>query len=1114
MNNGIRKTTYDIAIALLTLIATLAATGCADDTLYDGLDVPPGTPVDVNVTVALPEAKTQEVLSRAQNGKLSLQIYDLMVFAFTRDGNLVQRYYFKDIDDVEINKCDAEISTDSKATLAMEPGGSNFSLLNMRVPAGEGYLMAVANVDIKSTTLSTKLKEVTTRNELLALYARDAHYDADASILSGSYMNAETTDMAHYNPEETVMFRSGTLPGKIYVMSTTAAIQVNINGKGSGSAGGAFTLDSYELVNLPGWTPMFPEIGAELSDEEAAKHLVKSGDLSLFEEKGGNKYSFDFECLEYKGKSSAQMSKYGERAAWTTIGSDGYKVFKNAPANAPYIILRGTYSGNSNYVTETGGNSTGNVSAEVQYYIFLGHDSGSAEGWGDYSTYRNWEYTYNITINGINDITVEVNRRDDHWRDDVEGDVLVMDPNNSHRFDSHYCQTEFEMTVKEIRQLYNNNLLGFRVLVPGYGVDASMFLKPDGNGKYVNENSTGWGVHDDTTGALLSSSTDYYKKKGNMDMNNLACVSADWIRFYMHTASDPTDKWMINYADKLKSVNKSNNPYLLTIYRFLWSLTSIAENTTTYKDNDVIRFTAFVQENYYGNNWNDRMVMNHGTSGTSGTVHWSQFVNVSDRKILLFPTTKYSTDKRASFSNPRMTFAQRSIRTIYKPTTGFKAWGTESVEEFIQSPTLQSWFKGDDWTEGRKMVRIAEPVSGKRTNFSTNVNTSYTTSRYARVASFNAFKGKSWTTYLNYNSKYENSLHYRISGNVKLNSKMGMDDLIASCLGRNRDLNGDGLINPAEIRWYVPGISQLQALYAGNSGLPVEARLYQQEANSGKWVYKHYLSATRPSGDTSNSILWAEEGLSTGQMNNSYAYGLRIRCVRDLGTNLTLAEDEWSGFYEHYKQSNGYAAGYVDIDKLNDNCVRLALENKDPSGVITTFSDANRPARSFWYAARYINEGPTKTFSYTNTSTGKTTSYTVPDWTSGLLTSADAENRRSESTPQQRSLCARNFGQGWRTPTISELAIMYWAGVFPRDKNLLSRTRYVFWQQTSRGGIDIINNTGNDTFGRDPHSFTDNEFRLRYPWKNLQLPTATAAGNVTQISGHYGAILCVRDKMN
>lgn len=1132
MKTKIGKHILACTAALLALLGTLSS--CTDDLLLESNEAD-GTPVKVSVGMALPEPGERNVLTRAVDGKLVMQIYDLVVFAFDNTGKLTQRYYFHDID-TGTNTCDVDASTNPDAKLIVTQGSNISKLENMTVSSGRGYLMAVANAEVKSAALLQKLMALETRDELLGLYARDSHYASDASILSGAYMEKAQVSMAEFNPSGEVVFRSGTLAGRIHMLSTTAAVQFNINGKGSGSAGGSFILDSYEFVNLPGWTPIISEIGNPLSVEEARKHVVNSGELAVFEEKGAYKYAFDFEVLEYKGTGSESIQKYGDRAQWNEF-SGNYKNFTNAPELAPYVILRGTYAGKSKYVNENGEEKEGNVMADVEYYIFLGHDSGlnTPEGLRDFSTLRNWQYVYNITINGIHDITVEVNRKDDHWRDDVEGDVIVMESEGSIRFDSHYCQATFELTVGEIRKLHQNNLLGFRVIAPGYGVDKEMFLKKNDDGSYVNENSDGWNVHDEITGNVLSGSTEYYKKKGYMDMNNIACLAADWIRFYRYSDAEISqDDWLINYSDKLKSVNGSNNPNLLTIYRFLWSLQSIALNTTTYNDvNKKIKFAVFVQENHYENNWNDCMLKKYGNStfdpraGNTAApnalpsnpileknVHWSQFVNVSDRKILLFPVTRYANDAQASYSNPQRVFAQRSIRTIYKPTTGFKAWGTESVEEYIQSGTAPSWYKGSDWTSARKMVRVAEHNSStnKRVPFASNQNMSGDSLRYSRAVSYRKFKNKRWSEFITYNSKYLNQ-NYRISGNVLLNSNGSMADMIASCLGRNRDLNGDGKIDASEIRWYVPGISQLQALYVGNVGLPTEARLYQQEANDGKWVYKHYMSATLRYDETTkkfdgtNSILWAEEGPSTGQIDNSYAYGLHVRCVRDLGTDLNKEIDEWSGFYEKYNTSSANTAGYIDIDKLNDNCVRLALENRDQSGVITTFSNENRPAKAFYYANKVINKGPTKTFSYTNGN-----SYTIPDWTSPLLIGINEENQKSEGTPQRRSLCAQNFGQGWRTPTITEVAIMYWAGVFPRTENVLSRTRYVFWQQTNRGGIDLINNSGNDTSGRDPHSFSEGEFRLRYPWVNIVVPTTQKAGNVTQISGHYGGILCVKDK--
>ncbi|MDE6443719.1 MAG: hypothetical protein K2K64_04775 [Muribaculaceae bacterium] len=1104
-------------IHCLLLLGAWLISSCTDDLLYDK-DMAESGIVEVSVGLSIPEIGEKELLSRSDDGKLQLQVYDLMVFAFSSDGTLAQRYFFQNLED-GVNECDSDWSSDSSARLNADPVSGKISLLNMRVPAGKGYLMAVANIEIKSTTLLNKLKAIENREQLLALHASDSHYDSDASIMSGAYMESADASVDSFDPSGSVLFRSGTLSGIIHLLSTTASVKFNINGKGSGSKGGIFTLESYEIVNLPYSTPLISQIGT-ISGEDTAK-TVNTGEIEVFEEDSKDHYTFDFQVLEYLNAGSG-ITDYKRRADWDYTLSQGkpYKVFTHAPSDAPYVILRGKYNGKSDYVDENKNSQSGNVTAEVTYYIFLGHNSDKDPN--DFSTRRNFNYTYNITINGIKDITVEVNNKDNTVRQDVEGDVIVMESSANHRFDAHYCQIDFSMTVKEIRELYDKGLLGFRAVVPAYGVDEVMMLKknPEYKGgrkdKYINENSKGWAVYD-SDGKKIEGSTDYYKKKGYMDLNNLACVSADWLRFYQHRGTDLDKKtWQINYTDKLKTCNSNNNPWMLSIYRFLWQLVSLAESARD--DGEVIYFTVFVQENYYGNNWNDRMVMSHGKSGTSGKVHWSQFVNTDDRKVLLFPQTEVSTDGASKFSNPRRVFSQCSIRTVYKPSTDYKAWGVETIEEFIQPSASQSWFTGTDWTSARKMIRIAEVKDNKRAPFNDVLKNSisYTSDDYARIASFDNLKGKDWKYFLDFDKKHiNNNKQYRISGNLRLDKRGTIEenvDMIAACLGRNRDLNGDGKINPAEIRWYVPGIRQLQALYVGNSGLPIETRLYQQEVNERKWVYKHYMSATRRYNeetkkyDTTNEVLWAEEGPSTGQAHASYAYGLHVRCVRDLGTDLTKSHEKWGDSFELHPVKAGNSAGYIDINRFNDNCIRYALENKDLSGIVTTFSNANRPARSFYYAKEIINVGPTKTFTYSDGS-----SITVPDWTSGLVQISD-ENKKSESNPQKKSLCAQRYGQGWRTPTITEVAIMYWGGVFGRDKNVMSRTRYTFWNDPIIYGTDIITGKFNDKGGRDPHSFSEREFRLRYPWKNVLVPTASTKNNYTQITGHYGGILCVKDK--
>ena len=58
---------------------------------------------------------------------------------------------------------------------------------------------------------------------------------------------------------------------------------------------------------------------------------------------------------------------------------------------------------------------------------------------------------------------------------------------------------------------------------------------------------------------------------------------------------------------------------------------------------------------------------------------------------------------------------------------------------------------------------------------------------------------------------------------------------------RNRDLNGDNIVQPNEIRWYLAAIDQLVDLYIGEYALDDASRLYPQNpADRDYQTYWHY----------------------------------------------------------------------------------------------------------------------------------------------------------------------------------------------------------------------------------------------------------------------------------
>ena len=90
----------------------------------------------------------------------------------------------------------------------------------------------------------------------------------------------------------------------------------------------------------------------------------------------------------------------------------------------------------------------------------------------------------------------------------------------------------------------------------------------------------------------------------------------------------------------------------------------------------------------------------------------------------------------------------------------------------------------------------------------------------------------------------------------------GYRDVWHACMTRNRDLDGDNIIDREEIRWVLASIDELTDLWIGESALPETAHLYQGDGTYMEHVVSSSGSYTAP------WIIWAEEGASRGQYND------------------------------------------------------------------------------------------------------------------------------------------------------------------------------------------------------------------------------------------------------
>lgn len=292
-----------------------------------------------------------------------------------------------------------------------------------------------------------------------------------------------------------------------------------------------------------------------------------------------------------------------------------------------------------------------------------------------------------------------------------------------------------------------------------------------------------------------------------------------------------------------------------------------------------VAITVFVDENLY---------FNHPLTNEPGENNrslWKLTADKEDRQMhIIAGGSEYSDDGNSSIVHSKFSFKQRTIRTIFNVdkeglTT---AWGLESTMETGRLAT-------GDVSQG-------------------------TDTRNGRANCLKWLVGKQWTQVLS------TADHY------KLNS--GYDNAAYACMLRNRDLNGDNIIDANEVRWYLASIDQLTDIYLGEYALDEQSRLYPSNAadreNRVRW---HYTSSSYNSADGNAWVLWAEEGASRGSYGDSYnAMGGKYsyRCARNLGLSLDKPDELPADLVAVTKEPDGNYL--IDVTNMNVKACRPNYE--------------------------------------------------------------------------------------------------------------------------------------------------------------------------------------------
>ena len=372
-------------------------------------------------------------------------------------------------------------------------------------------------------------------------------------------------------------------------------------------------------------------------------------------------------------------------------------------------------------------------------------------------------------------------------------------------------------------------------------------------------------------------------------------INADYGVDNEHFVKYPGDQ---NYNDPFpmdESNNDKSAPYytsypnarLLDVNQLIRRLQREAadENSTIfYTDTDgekKVAISVFVDEHLY---------FNHPLTNQPGEENrslWKLTTDKEDRQLhIIAQGSKISPDGNSSVVNSTFTFKQRPISTIFNVDKEDleTAWGLESVME-----------------TGRM-------AKGSRQYGSSTSN--------GRMNTLDIILGTNHTNVVHWTDVLNTDDHYALN--------TGYEDPVHACLMRNRDLNGDNIIQSNEIRWYLAAIDQLTDIYIGEYALDEKSRLYPSNpADRENQVRWHYISSSA----TNNNawILWAEEGASRGAHNAENAGSVfSYRCARNLGLKLDAPDDEPEDLIHVTSEGGGFYL--IDATNLNVKSRRSNFE--------------------------------------------------------------------------------------------------------------------------------------------------------------------------------------------
>lgn len=298
---------------------------------------------------------------------------------------------------------------------------------------------------------------------------------------------------------------------------------------------------------------------------------------------------------------------------------------------------------------------------------------------------------------------------------------------------------------------------------------------------------------------------------------------------------------------------------------------------------------------------------------------WTDYVNSDNRLLQLFCNVKEGNG--SSITSAKYVLSQQSICSFYSTNNSqIGAWGIQ-----------------------RELSKTALAYDGK-TKKIPNSFESMSTGHANMVKELDLNSLRSW--YSDTRDGLEGTISY----------SNDFYKAYAACMQKNRDENGDGVIDQDEIKWYLPAINQYTDIWLGTAALPTPVYLYPYSDGTSYFLYS---STTNGSGY--KQMLWAQQGSSFGDTKYKFTNGdnteLNYRCIRNFS-------DQIDNYYT-YTDKNERGFHQITLNQMDSR----ALRSTPVSGALDTHnqnSQINRPYKKFIVASNNALVRERQTTSYSS----------------------------------------------------------------------------------------------------------------------------------------------------